>query len=144
MLMLTGEEASWCSRRKSAGRRTLVFFAVVNEPSHLFELVNWQKARRVKAFFEAESYSPLRVSQLQALNFDEGRCKPATRRPCSPPSARAIQIEKSMDERDACYFNLILCIMMLSKLCQIPVHIFIKMLLKYNNKQRYIHKVLKK
>ena len=28
----------------------------------------------VKAFFEAESYSPLRVSQLQALNFDEGRC----------------------------------------------------------------------
>jgi len=26
MLMLTGEEASWCSRRKSTGRRTLVFF----------------------------------------------------------------------------------------------------------------------
>ena len=33
----------------------LVFFVVVNEPSHLFELVNLQKVRRVKAFFEADS-----------------------------------------------------------------------------------------
>ena len=44
----------------------------------------------------------------------------------------------------ACGLNLLLCVMMLSKFCQILVHILIEMLLKYNDKQRYIHKVLKK
>jgi len=34
--------------------------------------------------------------------------------------------------------------MMLSKFCQIVVHIIIEMLLKYNGKQGYIHKILKK
>ena len=40
--------------------------------------------------------------------------------------------------------NLILYAMMLSKLCQILIDILIEMLLKYNGKQGYIHKVLKK
>ena len=33
----------------------------------------------------------------------------------------------------ACGFNLLLCIMMLSKFCQILVHILVKMLLKYKD-----------
>lgn len=40
--------------------------------------------------------------------------------------------------------NLLLCVMLLSKICQILVHILIEMRLKYNGKQRYIHEVLKK
>ena len=43
----------------------------------------------------------------------------------------------------ACDFNLILCVMMLSKFYQILVHIYIEMLLKYNGKQGYTHKILK-
>ena len=43
-----------------------------------------------------------------------------------------------------CGFNLNLGVIMLSKFFQVFVHILIEMLLKYNDKQRYIHKVLKK
>ena len=39
--------------------------------------------------------------------------------------------------------NLLLCVMLLSKICQILVHILIEMLLKYNGKQEYNYKVLK-
>jgi hypothetical protein len=42
-----------------------------------------------------------------------------------------------------CGLNLLLCVMMLFKFCQILIHILIEMLLKYNGKQGYIHKVLK-
>ena len=43
-----------------------------------------------------------------------------------------------------CGFNLLLCVMTLSKFCQIVVHVLVQMLMKYNGKQKYIHKVLKK
>ena len=36
-----------------------------------------------------------------------------------------------------------MCVMMLPKFCQFLVHINIEMLLQYNAKQGYIHKVLK-
>ena len=39
--------------------------------------------------------------------------------------------------------NLLLCVMLLSKICQILVHIVIEMLLKYNGKKEYNYKVLK-
>jgi len=42
-----------------------------------------------------------------------------------------------------CGFNLLLCVMTLSKFCQIVVHVLVQMLMKYNGKQKYIHKVLK-
>ena len=109
----------------------LVFFVVVNEPSHLFELVNLQKF-----VVSRPSSRPIADLHYESLSYrlSTSTRAAATRRPCSPPSARAVQIGKSMDERDACCFNLILCIMMLSKLYQILVHIIIEMLLKYNSK----------